>query len=303
MKQLVFGHKNPDTDSTCSALVFQLGEQQKGRNIEAVLLGKINKETEYVLETLNIDMPRIIDNVENGQEIIMVDHNEFTQSVDNIENAKILEVYDHHRLKNFETNEPLKIDMQPVGCTSTILYLKYSQDKEVEITEQMAKLMLSAIISDSLLFKSPTCTDLDKEVAYKLSEIANVNIEEYGMKVLKAGTNLDDLSAIELLDVDTKEFKNENTKYEIGQVNTVDIEEFQKIRKEDLTKAIEERIQNKQLDAFLLIVTDILNSNSIAYLLGNTAPEIAQKLNKTITDNIIELPGVVSRKKQVVPFL
>ena len=153
---LIFGHKNPDTDSITSALVMENLEKKLGNeNAKAVRLGNVNKETQYVLKYLGIEAPELIEKVEERQEVILVDHNEFNQSVEGIEKAKILEVVDHHRISNFETSEPLFYYAQPVGCTSTILFELYSSNN-IEIPAQMAGLMLSAIISDTLLLKSPT---------------------------------------------------------------------------------------------------------------------------------------------------
>lgn len=302
MEKIVFGHQNPDTDSICSALVFALGEQAKGTKIEAVALGTVNQETKYVLDYLKMNEPRVITKVENGQPLVMVDHNEFTQSVENIENAEIIAVYDHHRVANFTTKDQVLMNVQPLGCTATILYEKFELEK-IEISFEMAILMISAIVSDSLLFKSPTCTEKDQKVARLLAEKIELDLEEYGLNMLKAGTNLSQFTAEELLDVDTKKIQNNNSTYEIGQINTVDIKEIVAGQGKDIVQAIEKRISSKELDAFLFVITDIINSNSIAYCLGKDAETIAQKLGKNLEEDLIDLPGVVSRKKQIVPFI
>src|SRR5690554_4959839 len=158
-KVLVFGHKNPDTDSITSALVYAYLKQQLGVNAEAVRLGEVNNETKYALEKFGFEAPRLIGDVsEEAKEVMLVDHNERQQSADGIENVKVTEVIDHHRIANFETADPLYYRAEPVGCTATILN-KIFKEKNVEIPSNIAGLMLSAIISDTLLFKSPTCTD------------------------------------------------------------------------------------------------------------------------------------------------
>src|SRR5690625_5206626 len=187
VKTLIFGHKNPDTDSICSALAYESLKKQLGSDVEAVRLGVLNKETEYVLQHAQAEAPRQIEQVEDEiEEVILVDHNEFQQSVDNIRDVKIVEVIDHHRIANFETSDPLYFRVEPVGCTATIL-TKMFRENRVTITKQDAILLLSAIISDTLLFKSPTCTKEDEEIAKELATIAEVDVNEYGINMLKAG--------------------------------------------------------------------------------------------------------------------
>lgn len=150
-KVLIFGHKNPDTDTICSAIVEEILDRKNGWETKAARLGTVNKETQYVLNYLGLEAPELIEKVEEGQEVILVDHNEFNQSVDGIEKAKILGVTDHHRIANFETLEPLYYTAKPYGCTSTILFEEFKQlGHEIEKTE--AILMASAIISDVTLF-------------------------------------------------------------------------------------------------------------------------------------------------------
>ena len=298
-KILIFGHKNPDTDSICSAIVMEYLQKQIGEESEAVRLGEINKETEYALKYFKVEKPRLIEKVEENQSIILVDHNEFSQSVDGIEKAKILKVFDHHRINNFQTTEPLFYYAEPVGCTGTILY-KMHKMNNIEIDPKMAGLMLSAIISDTLLFKSPTCTECDKKVAEELAKIANVDIEKYGLDLLKAGTDLDDFSEKELVNLDAKEFEKNGVKVVIAQVNTVSIPEVLK-RQPKLEEAINNEISSKGLDLFVLAITDILNSNSEIIALGNRT-DIVEKSYK-LENSRAFLEGVVSRKKQLLPTI
>ncbi|MGW8264464.1 DHH family phosphoesterase, partial [Bacillus sp. LR--39] len=159
--------------------------------------------------------------------VILVDHNERQQSIKDIEEVQVLEVIDHHRIANFETAEPLYYRAEPVGCTATILNKMYKENN-VKIEKEIAGLMLSAIISDSLLFKSPTCTDQDVAAAKELAEIAGVDAEEYGLNMLKAGADLSKKTVEELISLDAKEFTLGSKKVEIAQVNTVDIEDVKK---------------------------------------------------------------------------
>lgn len=298
-KILIFGHKNPDTDSICSSIVMQYLQETINEESEAVRLGKINKETEYALNYFNVEKPRMIESIEEEQEVILVDHNEFAQSVNGIEKAKILKVFDHHRIDDFKTEQPLFYYSEPVGCTGTILY-KIHKMNNIEVDPTMAGLMLSAVISDTLLFKSPTCTEIDKIIAKELAKIANVDINTYGLELLKAGTDLDDLSEKELINLDAKEFEKNDIKYEIAQVNTVSIEDVLK-RQEKLEQEINDEISKKGLDLFVFAITDILNSNSEIISLGNKAKIVEKAFDKELKNNRAFLEGVVSRKKQLLP--
>lgn len=301
-KTLIFGHKNPDTDSICSALVYENLKKQLGADVEAVRLGALNKETEYVLQHAKIEAPRQIDKLEASvKEVILVDHNEFQQSVDNIRDVKITEVIDHHRIANFETSDPLYVRVEPVGCTATIL-TKLFHEQEVEISPKDAILLLSAIISDTLLFKSPTCTKEDETIALELAEIAEVDVNEYGLNMLKSGTDLSDKTIAELLSMDAKEFTMGESKVEIAQINAVDIAAIYE-QQENLETEINKVIAEKDLDLFLLVVTDILNSNSEVLALGNKRANVEEAFKVELLANRALLKGVVSRKKQIVTNL
>ena len=297
---LIFGHKNPDTDTICSAIVKEILNKKNGcEKSKAVRLGNINKETQYALNYLGIEAPKLIEKVEEGQKVILVDHNEFNQSVEGIEKAKILEVVDHHRIANFETSEPLYYTARPFGCTSTILFEEFKKSG-IEIEKTEAILMASAIISDTLLLKSPTTTEHDRKVLEELGKIANINVEEYGLEMLKAGTDLDDFSAEELINLDAKSLDKDGTKFVIAQVNTVSIEDVLK-RQDELEKAINNEITEKGLSLFVLAITDILNSNSEIIALGTKTDAVEKAFGKSLENNRAFLEGVVSRKKQLLP--
>ena len=297
---LIFGHKNPDTDTICSSMVKQILNEKDGKtNTQAVRLGNVNKETQYVLDYLKIEAPEFIESVKEGQEVILIDHNEFSQSADGIEKAKIIGVIDHHRIANFQTTEPLYYTARPYGCTSTILFKDFKQ-KGIEIEKTEAILMASAIISDTLLLKSPTTTSHDKEALEELAKIANIDLDTYGIEMLKAGTDLDDFSEEELINLDAKKFEENGVKCVIAQVNTVSIEDVLK-RKEKLEEAINNEIEKDNLNLFVFAITDILNSNSQIIALGNRT-DIIEKSYK-LEDNMAFLEGVVSRKKQILPMV
>ena len=299
-KILVFGHKNPDTDSICSSIAMaNLQTKLLGEEVVPCRLGEINEETKYALNYFNVEAPKLIEKVEEGQKVILVDHNEFTQSVNGIENAKILAVVDHHRINNFQTSEPLFYYAQPVGCTSTVLFELFNTNN-IKIEQNIAGLMLSAIISDTLLLKSPTTTDKDKKAVEELAKIANIDLSTYGLDMLKAGTNLDKYTEQELINLDAKSMEKDNFKYIIAQVNTVSIPDVLK-RKEKIEEEINRVIKEKGLCLFVFVITDIVNSNSTAIVLGERTDVISKTYE--IKDNLAEMPGVVSRKKQVLPLV
>lgn len=297
---LIFGHKNPDTDSICSAMVKERLNTKNGYdNSVAFRLGNINKETQYVLNYLNLEAPELKEEIEEGQKVIMVDHNEFNQSIKGIEKAKIIGVIDHHRIANFETSDPLYYTARPYGCTSTILFQDF-KGKGIEIDREEAILMASAIISDTLLLKSPTTTKHDEIALEELEKIAGIDIKEYGLEMLKAGTDLDDFTAKELINLDAKELDKNGVKFAIGQVNTVDIPSVLE-RQEELENAIKEELKEKGLSLFVLAITDILNSNSEILVLGEKSSVVEKAFDKKLENNRAFLEGVVSRKKQLLP--
>ncbi len=301
-KIYIFGHKNPDTDSIGSSMVKEILDRKKGiNNVEAKRLGNINKETQYMLDYLNLQAPELLEKVEEGQEVCLVDHNEFNQSVEGIEKAKILSVTDHHRIANFETSEPLYYTAKPYGCTSTILFEEF-KNNNIEIEKTEAVLMASCIISDTLLLKSPTTTEHDKKALAELEKIASIDVNKYGLEMLKAGTDLDDFSAEELVNLDAKSLDKNGSKFVIAQVNTVSIEDVLK-RQEELETAINKEIETKNLDLFVFAITDILNSNSEVIALGKRVDAVEKAFDKKLEDNKMFLEGVVSRKKQLLPVI
>lgn len=297
---LIFGHKNPDTDTICSSIVREILDKKNGWDCtKAVRLGNINKETQYVLNYLKLEAPELIEKVEEGQEVILVDHNEFGQSVEGIEKAKILSVTDHHRIANFETAEPLYYTAKPYGCTSTILFEEFKNAGHT-IDRKEAILMASAIISDTLLLKSPTTTKHDEKALGELGKIAGIDVNEYGLEMLKAGTDLDDFTAEELINLDAKSLEKNGTKFVIAQVNTVSIPDVLK-RQKELEEAIKKQIDEKNLDIFVLAITDILNSNSEIIALGKKVEIVEKAFDKKLENNRAFLECVVSRKKQLLP--
>ncbi len=295
---LVFGHKSPDTDTIMSAMVMANLEKELGNNAKAVRLGNINKETQYVLDYLKVEAPELAENIADGQNVILVDHNEATQSADNIANLNVQKVVDHHAL-NFSVSTPIYYRAEPVGCTATVLYKMYKEN-DVEISKDIATMMLSAIISDTLLFKSPTCTAEDKAVAEKLAKIAGVDCGIYGTDLLKAGTDLSEFTPEQIINIDSKLFEKDGKKFKIAQINTADLDSVFK-DKVYFEAAINNEIKKEGLDLYMFAATDIINSNSKVITLGNDSKVVEKAYGVTLEDNTAMLENVVSRKKQMLP--
>lgn len=302
-KVLVFGHQNPDTDTIGSAISLAYLMKKLSVEVEAVSLGEPNSETAFALDYFRIEQPRVIETAANEVEnVVLVDHNEAQQSVSDIDQVTVLGVVDHHRIANFETTDPLYYRAEPVGCTATIIFKLY-KEYDVEIPANIAGLMLSAVISDTLLLKSPTTTDEDFAVAEVLAKLAGVSLEDYGLKMLRAGTDISKKSAAEILNDDAKSFNMGSRIVRIGQVNVVDINELLINKKDELLKTMKEEIRENNYDLYVLMITDIIENNSVAIVTGSSYRKFEMAFNKPLQLNTVELDGVVSRKKQVVPPL
>lgn len=295
----IFGHKNPDTDTIASALVMEDLQKELGNDVQATRLGDVSDETQFALDYFKVQAPALLETPLKDKNVILVDHNEFQQSADDITDATITMVVDHHRISNFETAAPLYYRAEPVGCTTTILKKMY-EENGIEIKPEIAGLMISAIISDTLLFKSPTCTEQDKQACEALAKIANVDLNEYGLEMLKAGASVKGKSPEFLLNMDAKSFNMGDKVVRIAQVNTVDVNEVLEIQ-EDVENEINAIIAKEQYDLFVFVITDILNSDSTAIALGKEQQVVTKAFNTELNGNVAVLPGVVSRKKQVVP--
>ncbi len=298
---LVCGHRNPDTDSIVSAISYAAFLNASGQTAEAVALGEPSEETKFALDAFDFTAPRVIEAAQEGDRFALVDHNEAQQSVPDRELATILSVVDHHRIANFETPGPLYYRAEPVGCSNTIIF-KMFQEKGFDIDKKLAGLMLSAIVSDTLLMKSPTCTEEDVTALRALADIAEVDLEKYGLDLLKAGTNLSAKSDEELLVMDAKSFPMGDQTVRIAQVNTVDEADVLS-RRDGLTDLMEKANKDDGYALFLLLITNILDSNTTALVVGESNKEVEAAFNEPVQNGEISLPGVVSRKKQVVPPL
>ena len=285
-KIYITGHKNPDTDTIMSALVAEYLYTHLGYNVEAIKQGELNPETKFAIEKTGLRIPNTITKLTKNSKVILVDHNNPMESLENITELNIINIIDHHAIK-LDLGSPTYVRTEPVGCTATILF-KMFRENSIEIPKNIALAMLSAIISDSLLFKSPTCTDEDKKVASELEKIAGINKEEYGMEMLKAGTDLSSYSIEEILNIDRKTAVYGNYKASINQVMTADVEETLKL-KEELEAGMQKMIENENLDLFMLLITDIINSDSTVIALGNKTEAVEKGYNVTLNNNMAVL--------------
>ncbi|MDG3135491.1 manganese-dependent inorganic pyrophosphatase [Streptococcus suis] len=303
-KFLVFGHQNPDTDAIASSYGWaHLEREVFGRDAEAVALGTPNEETAFALDYFGVTAPRVVESAkaEGVSQVILTDHNEFQQSIADIKDVEVAAVIDHHRVANFETANPLYMRLEPVGSASSIVYRAFKENG-VTPPKEVAGLLLSGLISDTLLLKSPTTHATDPQVAAELAEIAGVNLEEYGLALLKAGTNLASKSAEELIDIDAKTFGLNVNDVRVAQVNTVDIAEVLE-RQAEIEAAMTAASAANGYSDFVLMITDIVNSNSEILALGSNMDKVEAAFNFKLENNHAFLAGAVSRKKQVVPQL
>lgn len=306
-KVYVTGHKSPDTDSIAAAISYSYLKRQLGMDAVAARAGEPNKETKFALDYFKVEAPVLLTSVARKSEsdektkIILVDHNESKQCVDGIKDADVLELIDHHRLGDFETESPIFILIRPVGCVNTVIYGLYKQNG-VKPSKEVAGMMLSAIISDTVLFRSPTCTEEDKKAVKELAEIAGVDYEKYGMDMLKAGADISDYPAEKLAHNDTKKFEAGGKTFSCGQISVMDVEPIN-AKKADIMKALEDTKAEKKYEASYLMVTNILTEDTYLWFTEGAKDAAEKAFGKKAENGMIYLPKVMSRKKQVAPFL
>ena len=236
------------------------------------------------------------------KKLILVDHNELTQAVDGMEEAEIIEIIDHHRIGSIETMGPVFFRNQPLGCTATIIYQMY-RESGVELTEKIAGLLCSAILSDTLIYRSPTCTDTDREAAEALAEIAGIDTEQYAAEMFAAGSKLSSKSPEEIFYQDFKKFVANDLVFGVGQITSMDRQELVAI-KDKLLPYMEKALANHEVEMLFFMLTDILQGTTELLYHGNGARELAVKAFHLPEDTKqIILQDTVSRKKQIIPAM
>lgn len=239
--------------------------------------------------------------VPERERVILVDHNERGQAVEGIEEAKIVEIIDHHRLGGIQTSEPIYTHQEPVGCTATIV-ANMHWHRDVDIPPSIAGLLLSAIISDTVLFKSPTCTEYDKKTAKHLAEIAGVDINEYGLAMLKAGSGIGDMTPSEIAKNDMKEFRIGDYRIIVSQISVMDTDEVMSLE-DELIKSMTSICDKEGFDMSLVMVTNIIEEATYLLYAGSPKTLIGEAFKKDASGTHVYLPGVMSRKKQIIPPL
>ncbi|WP_394023915.1 putative manganese-dependent inorganic diphosphatase [Anaerococcus martiniensis] len=237
----------------------------------------------------------------NMKKLILVDHNEKNQSIDDIDQAEIIEIIDHHRVANIYTTAPLFYRAEPVGSTATIISEMYLESG-LRPSKEIAGLLCAAIISDTLLFRSPTTTDVDRRILDRMSKIADLNPEEFANKMFKAGTSLKEKSPTDIVEGDVKTFTINGEDVRVGQVMTMNPEELEPLR-DEITKLMQEKIEAKGETTFVLVLTDIFNETSELLVVGDHIEDIEEEFGNKVKNGTISAPGVLSRKKQVIPRL
>jgi len=304
MTTLVFGHLSPDTDSTGSPIIWAWYLSQiKGIEAEAVLLGEPNTEANFVLKRWNLTKPRIISKIDKNQSVVIVDTNNPAELPAAINDADITTIIDHHKLVGgIETKNPINIRIEPLACTATIMHKMIDKDLE-KAPDAIKGAMLSCILSDTLEFRSPTTTDEDRAVATALAHDLGIDITLLASEMFAAKSDVSAFSDTELLLLDSKKYTVDNTNFRISVLETTAPNVILN-RKANLMAAMVDVANNSDVDQVLMFVVDILNEEAIMLLPNDLTKTIAEKsFGVTVSDDTVILPGVMSRKKQIIPNL
>jgi len=304
MKTLVFGHKSPDTDSTGSPILWAWYlNEVKGGNAEAVLLGEPNTEAAFLLTHWNLPKPRIIADVEPGQPCVVVDTNNPAELPAAINDANVQAVIDHHRLVGgLETKGPIDMTIRPLACTATIM-IDLMGDDATKMPDWAKGAALTCILSDTLEFRSPTTTDHDRAVAEQLAADLGINIGDYAAQMFAAKSDVSAFSDAELLRMDSKEFDLNGTKFRVSVLETT-APAIVLDRKASLMDTMTSVAAEDGVDQVLLFVVDILNEEATLLIPNDMVKSVAEKsFGVTVAGDTVVLPGIMSRKKQIIPNL
>jgi manganese-dependent inorganic pyrophosphatase len=304
MTTLVFGHKSPDTDSTGSPLIWAWYlNEVKGVDAKPVLLGAPNTEAAFVVEKWGFETPEIISEVAEGQNVVIVDTNNPAELPDAINDANVIAIIDHHKLVGgLETKGPIDITIRPLACTATIMY-DLMGDDAAKMPDNIKGAMLSCILSDTLEFRSPTTTDVDKALAEKLAAELNINLGQYASEMFEAKSDVSAFSDAELLRMDSKEYAVEGTKFRVSVLETT-APKIVLDRKASLLASMVDVAKEDGVDHVLLFVVDILNEEATMFVQNDVVKTVAEKsFGATVTGDSVVLPGIMSRKKQIIPNL
>ena len=302
----VIGHKGPDTDTVCSAISFAwFLTNKKNKKAEPFILGKLNKETEFVLKKFRIETPQQLDKFNSGDKVAIVDTNNIDDLPKSIKESEIVEIIDHHKLcSGLATSFPIPVTIRPVAATATIIWQKMKKEKVVEkVPHEIVGIMLSAILSDTLKFTSPTTTDEDKKAVEEISEICGEDVDKLCEEMFEAKSDLSGMDAKDILLVDSKVFEAKGKKVRYSVLETTDPKKAVSM-KEKLIDAMKIIKEEEKLEYLFFFAVDILKSKSILITLTDEEKKIAEKaFSKRFDGDTLDLPGVVSRKKQMIPSI
>jgi manganese-dependent inorganic pyrophosphatase len=305
MTTLVFGHKSPDTDSTGSPIIWAWYLNEiAGQAAEPVLLGEPNTEAAFVLERWSLDKPRIVEGVEAGQKVVILDTNNPAELPEGINSADIRAIIDHHKLVGgLETKGPIEIRIEPLACTATILHKMIGKDL-AQAPSGIKGAMLSCILSDTLEFRSPTTTQEDRAIAEALAEDLGVSIPDYAAEMFAAKSDVSAFSDAELLRMDSKEYEVGDKTFRVSVLETTSPQTVL-ARKDSLVPAMADVAKEDGVDGVLLFVIDILREEATLLVPDDLTRQVAETSFSTVVGDAdtVVLPGVVSRKKQIVPNL
>lgn len=300
----VFGHASPDTDATCSAIVWSwFISTHRGRDSRAYVLGQPNTEALFVLNKWGFDIPPVLEQVVEGESVSIVDTNNVQELFPNINDTNIISIIDHHKLTGgIETSSPVEIVIQPYACTMTVMFTVMNLQVS-DLPSEIAGLMLSGIISDTLEFRSPTTTEVDRQLAHDLAGHLSIDISEYASEMFKAKSDISHFSDAELLRLDSKKYQIGETNFRISVIETTDVQTVLD-RKETIVQSMEQVAIEDEVDQVLFYVVDILQEQSHMFLPNQLTKQVAEKsFEVDVTGDTALLPGVVSRKKQIIPNL
>ncbi len=304
MTTLVFGHKSPDTDSTGSPIIWAwyLSEIM-GIDAKPALLGEPNTEALFMLDHWKLDKPQIIADVEDDQPVVIVDTNNPAELPANINNADIKAIIDHHKLVGgLQTKGPIHMVIEPVACTATIMWKTIGKDM-AQMPNNIKGAMLTCILSDTLEFRSPTTTQEDKAIALSLADDLGVDISDYAAKMFAAKSDVSSFSEAELLRMDSKEFEVGGKKLRVSVLETTSPSAILD-RKDALIAAMPGVAEDDGADQVLLFVVDILNEQATMLIPNDMTKAVAEKsFDAKVEGDTVVLPGIMSRKKQIIPFL
>ena len=305
MSVMVFGHKSPDTDSTGSPIIWAWYlKHVKNIDTEPVLLGQPNSEALFMLDYWGIEKPQIIDNLDSGSSVVIVDTNNPDELPENINDCEIQTIIDHHKLVGgLQTKHPIDVVIRPLACTATVMIEIMGADITTKMPTMIKGAALSCILSDTLEFRSPTTTDLDKSIAKKLAKDLGIDMKSYASQLFTAKSDVSNYTDPELILMDSKKYNVGDKKLRISVMETTKPTEILK-RTKSLLKAMKEIEEKKDVDHIIFFVIDILKEEATLLMPNNLVKEITEKsFGKSSEGDTIVLPGILSRKKQIIPQL